>query len=64
MTSPWLLIAILGPLLFCLILGWSIWRNRRETGPGDEERSDRAATALREELDAEDKERDRQSPWT
>jgi len=64
MNSPWLLAVVVGPILLGLVLAWSMWRNRRETGPGDEERSDRAAKALREELHAEDKERDREAPWT
>lgn len=61
MESLWPIITIVGPILFGLVLAWSIWRNRRETRRGDVERSDRAAKALREQLDREDKQREQSS---
>lgn len=64
MNIPWLLVVVLGPVLLALALAYSMWRNKRETGPGDEARSDRAARALRESLNAEDKAREGETPGT
>ncbi|BAK68451.1 MULTISPECIES: hypothetical protein [Sphingobium] len=58
MDSFWLLITVAGPILLALTLAYAIWRNRRETGPGDVAHSDRAAKRLRDQLDQEDKRRD------
>jgi len=64
MGSLWTLVTILGPILLGVVLIYAIWRNKRETGPGDEARSDRAAKVLRDQLDREDKQREGEEPPT
>jgi len=59
MGSLWLLVTVVGPILLAAALAYAIFRNRQETRPGDEERSDRAVKALRDQLNREDEERER-----
>ena len=59
MGTPWLVVVIIGPIMLGLVLAWSMLRNRQQTRAGDEERSDQAARALRQQLDAEDKAREK-----
>ncbi|MBU0555046.1 MAG: hypothetical protein KKD64_07160 [Alphaproteobacteria bacterium] len=62
MGSLWSVMTILGPILLGAVLIYAIWRNKRETRPGDEARSDRAAKVLRDSLDQEDKRRNHEEP--
>ncbi|MCW2349261.1 FtsZ-interacting cell division protein ZipA [Sphingobium sp. B7D2B] len=64
MGSLWSLMTVVGPVLFAAVLVYAIWRNKRDTKPGDEARSDRAAKDLRDSLDREDKRRDRKEPYS
>ena len=64
MGTPWLLVITLGPLLLALAIAWSTWRNRKEKRPDTIARADLGAKKLREELDREDKARERQTGGT
>lgn len=60
MESLWSLMTVLGPILLIVVLGYAIRRNKRETRPGDEARSDRAAKGLRDKLNREDEQREQE----
>jgi hypothetical protein len=64
MESLWSLMTVLGPILLIAVLGYAIWRNKRETRPGDEARSDLAAKSLRDKLNREDEQREHESSNT
>jgi hypothetical protein len=58
MEGLWSVMTVLGPILLGLALIYAMFRNRRDTRPGDEARSDRAAKALNDSLNREDKRRE------
>jgi len=58
MGRLWMLAVVIGPILLALALAWAIWRNRRETGPGDIEQTERATKRLHEQIEEEDKARE------
>lgn len=58
MEVLWSVMTVLGPVLLGAVIMYAIIRNKRETRPGDEARSDRAAKALNDSLNREDKQRE------
>lgn len=58
MGWPWLLVTVVGPILLAVAIIYAMTRNRQQKRPGDEERSDRAAKVLREQLNREDERRE------
>lgn len=58
MEMLWSVMTVLGPVLLGAVVMYAIIRNKRETRPGDEARSDRAAKALNDSLNREDKQRE------
>jgi len=61
MGTLWTLLTIVGPIVLGAAVIYAIYRNRRETQPGDEARSDRAAKDLRDQLDKEEQQREHHS---
>lgn len=58
MEVLWSVLTVLGPIVLGGVIMYAIIRNRRDTRPGDEARSDMAAKALNDSLNREDKLRD------
>lgn len=57
----WGIVTIVGPLLFLAVLAWVIIRNRKLT-PREKQMSEDSAVAVREEMTAERKQREGETP--
>lgn len=54
-TAPiWSLVTVIGPILFALVLGWAIWRNKQRSR-AEKDRTERATRDLYEQSDRESK---------
>jgi preprotein translocase subunit YajC len=59
MEALWGVMTILGPVLLLAALTWAMVRNRQQRMPESQELTERATRELYEQLDSEDKQKDR-----